>query len=170
MMITNLIPKRMREMAVRKTHDAPDAHLTDVLTNINRAFDDFWRMSDMPLPSRLIDAADAVPAIRLDVDEDDKQVKVTAEIPGVEESDIDVSITSGSLVIRGEKKIERESDAKGAVVRERRYGAFERVVPLPKDIDHAAAKATFKNGVLTVVIPKTTDSREKRKHVPVLSA
>jgi HSP20 family protein len=170
MMITNLIPKRMRELAVRKTHDEPDAHLTDVLTNINRAFDDFWRMSDMPLPSRLIDAVDVVPAIRLDVDEDDKQVKVTAEIAGAEESDLDVSITSGSLVIRGEKKIERESDAKGALVRERRYGAFERIVPLPKDIDHTAAKATFKNGVLTVVIPKTTDSREKRKHVPVLSA
>jgi HSP20 family protein len=169
MMITNLIPKRMRELAVRKTHDEPEAHLTDVLTNINRAFDDFWRMSDMPM-SRLADANDVVPAIRLDVDEDDKQVKVIAEIPGVEESDLDVSITSGSLVIRGEKKIERESQAKGALVRERRYGAFERVAPLPKDIDHAAAKATFKNGVLTVVIPKTTDSREKRKRVPVLSA
>ena len=131
MMITNLIPKRMRELAVRKTHDEPEAHLTDVLTNINRAFDDFWRMSDMPM-SRLTGADDVVPAIRLDVDEDDKQVKVTAEIPGVEESDLDVNITSGSLVIRGEKKIEREKQAKGALVRERRYGALSALCRCPR--------------------------------------
>jgi HSP20 family protein len=169
-MLTNLIPKRMRDLAIRTPHDEPDAHLTDVLANINRAFDDFWRMSDMPLASKLAGADDVVPAIRLDVDEDDKQVKVTAEVPGVEESDLDVSITSDSLVIRGEKKVERETKAKGALVRERRYGTFERVAPLPKDVDHAAATATFKNGVLTVVIPKTSDSRAKRKRVPVLSA
>jgi HSP20 family protein len=88
----------------------------------------------------------------------------------MEESDIDLSIADDALIIRGEKKIDRETEENGFVLRERRFGLIERTVPLPDGIDPDAADATFRNGVLTVVIPKTAEAKSSVKRVTVKGA
>jgi HSP20 family protein len=105
--------------------------------------------------------------VQVDVVETDKDVRVTAELPGMEESDIDVRVSNGMLIISGEKKVDREMDENGYTLRERSFGRVERTLPLPEGIDGKAAEATFKSGVLTVTIPKTNQARSKAKRIPV---
>ncbi|MBF0609098.1 MAG: Hsp20/alpha crystallin family protein [Candidatus Magnetobacterium sp. LHC-1] len=101
---------------------------------------------------------------RINVTEDDKEVKVSAELPGLDEKDIDVSLTKDSLTIKGEKKQEREEKATGYYHVERSYGAFSRTVPLPCETDQDKVEAEFKKGVLVVTLPKTPEAcKEKRK-------
>ena len=100
--------------------------------------------------------------VQVDVVETDKEVKVSAELPGVEEADIDVRVSDGMLVISGEKKADREVDENGYILHERSFGRVERMVPLPDGIDSNAAQASFKSGVLTVTIPKTARHRARK--------
>ena len=78
-----------------------------------------------------------------------------------------MSVSEGSLRIRGEKRMDNELRDAGVVMRERSYGVVERIVPLPEGIEPNAAQATFKNGVLTLVIPKAADFQSNEKHIPV---
>ena len=126
---------------------------------VNRVFDDFWGA-----PSLARGESWSGFAPQVDVTETDKDVKVCAEIPGVEAKDIDVSVEDGTLRIRGEKKYEREENEKGQYRMERSYGSFERAIPLPVEVDEAKAKAEFKNGVLRLTLPKRpARSRDERK-------
>jgi HSP20 family protein len=142
--------------------------------NINQAFDDFWRGFGIPAPfegvfgDRLGALGDGVP--RIDVRENEKEVDVEVELPGMDEKDIDVSVAEGTLVIRGEKKAQREEKDRGYIRRERSFGRIERVVPLPDGLDLDDAKAMFKNGVLTVAIPRTREAQDAVKHISVRSA
>src|SRR3546814_14309958 len=86
--------------------------------------------------------------------DDEKAYRLTAELPGLAEKDIDISVADGVLRISGEKKEETERKEKGFLFSERRYGAFERDVPLPSDVNPDAIKAQFKDGVLTVTLAK----------------
>ena len=106
-------------------------------------------------------------APQVDVTETEKDMKVCAEIPGVEAKDIDVSVEDGMLRIRGEKKYEREENEKGQYRMERSYGSFERAIPLPVEVDEAKAKAEFKNGVLRLTLPKRPGAQSRRKKIPV---
>lgn len=105
--------------------------------------------------------------VRVDVADNGNAITVTAELPGMSDADIDVSIRDGRLTIRGEKKSDRGSEENGVLVKERVYGAISRTVPLPDGIDADAARATFANGVLTVVIPKSADVQADTKRIPV---
>ncbi|MDR3487501.1 MAG: Hsp20/alpha crystallin family protein [Bradyrhizobium sp.] len=136
-------------------------------TEVNRAFDDFLRM--MPVPFAGLPRAFLVDgqAIRADVVEDDKEIRVTAELPGLDDRDIDIRIGDGMLTISGEKKIDREANEQGYVLRERSFGRIERTLPLPDGIDADRAQATFKNGVLTVTIPKTSPAQNDARRIPV---
>ena len=104
---------------------------------------------------------------QVDVTETDKEVKVCAEIPGVDAKDIDVSVEDGTLTIRGEKKYEREENEKGQYRMERSYGSFERVIALPTEVDESKAKAEFKKGVLRLTLPKRPGAQSRRKKIPV---
>ena len=106
----------------------------------------------------------------IDVTETDNELRITAELPGMEEPDLEVSVGEGMLTIRGEKKEEHEREDKGYVLRERSFGRIERVVPLPAGLDPDSAKATFKNGVLTVTIPKTPEAQAAVKRIQVHAA
>ena len=101
----------------------------------------------------------------LDVSETEKEIIVSAELPGMEEKDVDVSIQNGVLTIKGEKKEEKEG--KNVYRMERRYGAFQRSVEIPSEIDKDKAEASYKNGVLTVKLPKTKAAQQEAKKVPV---
>lgn len=168
MRVTDLIPWRAeRGHEVRRPAD--DDPVQALQKDINRAFDDFLRMFPVPFsgwPATLMENADGV---QVDLVETDKEVRVTAELPGMEEGDIDVRVSDGMLTISGEKKLDRETDEKGYTLRERRFGRVERVLPLPEGVDADAAQAAFKSGVLTVTIPKTSQAQGSAKRILVQS-
>jgi HSP20 family protein len=100
----------------------------------------------------------------VDVKESSKELRVSAELPGMEEKDIEVSLNRDSLTIKGEKKEEKEDKGKDFYRMERSYGSFSRTIPLPAEVDQDKVKAEFKKGVLTVTIPKTAKAiKETRK-------
>lgn len=101
---------------------------------------------------------------RLELGETDKAVTVSAELPGLSEKDVQVEIANGVLSIRGEKKAERSDESK--FVTERYYGSFERQIPL-EGVEEDKAKADFKNGVLTVTLPKSERSSPNVKRIAV---
>ncbi|MSP52507.1 MAG: Hsp20/alpha crystallin family protein [Alphaproteobacteria bacterium] len=118
---------------------------------MDRLFEDFFGQA--PWAPRAWDRG-CSPTV--EVSETDKQIEIMAEVPGVDEKDVDVSLSEGALTIKGEKKSEKEEkDEKKNYYRlERRYGAFQRSFQMPGDIDDAKVEATFNNGVLKVVVPK----------------
>jgi HSP20 family protein len=98
------------------------------------------------------------------VNDTDKEVRVTAEVPGMNQKDIEVLVHDGILTIRGEKKTETEDRDRGWS--ERRYGRFERRIALPDGADDGHADATFRDGVLTVRLPKTAEATRSRR-IPI---
>lgn len=106
----------------------------------------------------------------VDVAEKDKEFEITAEMPGMEEKDIEVKLANGGLSIRGEKKEAKEEKQKNYHVSERRYGAFERYFTLPDGVDAEKISAAFKNGVLTVTLPKTAEAQKQEKKIPIKAA
>ena len=97
----------------------------------------------------------------------DHELVLNAELPDMTREDIDINIENFVLTIRGEKKPSTDVKEEQYHHVERRYGAFERVIPLSSDIDLNKAKATFKKGVLKVTLPKTENARSTRKTIPV---
>jgi HSP20 family protein len=165
MAMRDLIPwnnNRGREVAVRRGEEA-----TPFLTlhrEMNRLFDDVFRGFDIsPFGSdRSFDRPMSWPNI--EVNETDKQVSVIAELPGLEEKDVEVELSDGTLAIRGEKKTETED--KDRLFSERYYGRFERRIPVD-DVEQDKVSASFKNGVLTVTLPKSPTSQKKVKRIAI---
>jgi HSP20 family protein len=105
----------------------------------------------------------------LDAKETDDEVRITVELPGLEEKDIEVGLRDDVLTIRGEKRDESRHEEGGSQWVERRYGSFRRTIPLPADVDAANVKAHFKSGVLKVVIPRTGKPEESHRSIPIQS-
>jgi HSP20 family protein len=103
----------------------------------------------------------------VDVKESDKEIAIAAELPGMEDKDIDISLTKDALTIKGEKKQEKEDKGKDYYRMERSYGSFTRTIPLPAEIDTDKAKAEFKKGVLNITLPKTVKAIKETKKIPV---
>jgi HSP20 family protein len=131
---------------------------------MNRLFDDVFRGFEVaPFGSdRFFDRAMGWPNI--EVSETDKNVKVTAELPGLDEKDVQVELANGVLAIKGEKKTETED--KDRLFSERYYGRFERRIPV-EDVDQEKVSAAFKNGVLTVTMPKAPQAQSKVKRIAI---
>ncbi|MDQ4062104.1 MAG: Hsp20/alpha crystallin family protein [Pseudomonadota bacterium] len=104
----------------------------------------------------------------LEVSETDQEIKVAAEVPGLEEKDVEVLLAEGMLTIRGEKKSETED--KERQFSERFYGRFERRLALPAEVEQDKVEASFKNGVLTVTLPKSAKAQQHVKRIPVNKA
>lgn len=141
-------------------------------SELDRLFDDFsghlWQRPFRPLAGferswpRTFVAAPAV-----DVAETEKSYEITAELPGMDEKNIEVNLANDGLTIRGEKKEETEEKKKDYTVSERRYGSFERYFALPDDVDVNRIEANFKNGVLKVTLPKTAEAQKPAKKIEV---
>jgi HSP20 family protein len=131
---------------------------------MNRLFDDAFRGlgSLGRIGNPLIEGQFAWPLLELS--ETDKAVTVSAELPGLSEKDVQVEIANGVLSIRGEKKAERSDESK--FVSERFYGSFERQISL-EGVEEDKAKADFKNGVLTVTLPKSEQSHRNVKRITI---
>jgi len=110
----------------------------------------------------------AIPTV--DVAETEGAYKVTAELPGMDEKDVDVTLASNILTIKGEKTEEKEETKPDYHVQERHFGAFERHFPIPDGVETAEIEATFKNGVLTVVLPKKAEAKKPEQKIEVKAA
>jgi HSP20 family protein len=126
---------------------------------MNRLFDDVFRAFDSPRA----EGRGAWPS--MDVEETDKEYRVTAEIPGLEGRDIEVLFQEGVLTLRGEKKLEKEGQ--GRSIRERFYGRFERWVGLDREVNEEGIKAEFSNGLLTVTLPKSAKATDSAKRIEI---
>jgi HSP20 family protein len=130
---------------------------------MNRMFDDVFRGFDFtPRPSSR--AQDGLGWPQIDIEETDKEVRITAELPGLDEKDVSLEIANGVLSISGEKKTESEDKARR--FSERYYGRFERRIPL-QDVEEDKASAAFKNGVLTVTVPKSAESKSNVRRIAI---
>jgi HSP20 family protein len=101
----------------------------------------------------------------IDVTETDDEIAVTAELPGMDEEDIEILLDRNALVISGEKKSEVEEKGRRYYHLERSDGAFRRPIPLPQEVDQEKVEASFKKGVLRVTLPKTVSDKERVKRV-----
>jgi len=108
--------------------------------------------------------------IASEVTEDDKAWRVTVELPGLDEKNVEVALSDSALTIKGEKKSEMEETKKDYYLSERSYGTFERRFALPDGVDASKIEATMKSGVLTVVLPKTAEAQTKTRKVAIKSS
>ncbi len=105
---------------------------------------------------------------RMQVVETKDAVHITAELPGIKEDDLDLKISSdGYLSLCGEKKNVNETTEKNSYFSEITYGTFKRTIPLPWDLDYDKATASFKNGILSVFVPKSQDEKQKFKKIAI---
>jgi HSP20 family protein len=145
---------------------------------IDRLFDDFGRgFWSFPFRRSLFAAEPfwrrqlrwtAAPAV--DFTESDKAYEVTAELPGMDEKNIEVKVADGDLTIKGEKQEEKEEKKKDYYLHERHFGAFERCFQLPEGVDADKIEASFKKGVLTVTLPKKPEAQKPEKKIDVKAA
>lgn len=161
MNIRDLIPwsRSGRETPARREGNDP---IQALQSGIDRVFEDFWRSAE-----QIIGGGVSTSLPRVDVRETDKAVEVTAELPGMDEADVELDVAEGMLTIRARKQAERTADQKGYFVRERSLGAVERLVPLPAGLDLNAAQAALKNGVLTITIPKIAEAQGAVRQISV---
>ena len=134
---------------------------------MNRLFDDVFNRFDTGMPSLLGRTpgllGGAWPSV--EVNASDNEVRVSAELPGMDEKDVEVLVDNDVLTIRGEKK--SESEDQGRRFSERYYGRFERSIALPFEVEEEKAEASFKNGVLTVTIPKSARAKDTAKRIAI---
>ncbi len=162
MNVRDLIPwNRGSDRSLAPTADRANP-LMDLQREMNRVFDDFWRGFDLPSP---VFGRSSWPHI--DVAETDTEFKVTAELPGLEEKDVEVTLRDNALTLSGEKRNEREEREAGRYYAERFHGRFSRTIQLPDEVDADKVAAAFKNGVLTVLLPKNPQARDTAKRIPI---
>lgn len=138
---------------------------------INRVFDDFLNngmQGTQLLPATW--AANPLNAPAVDIVETDKSIKVEAELPGMDEDDVEVTINDNYLTIKGEKKASKEDKDENYVRRERYYGSCQRTIALPETANADKAKASFRKGVLWVEIPKKEEAVKPSKKLEIKHA
>ncbi|MBI4183013.1 MAG: Hsp20/alpha crystallin family protein [Proteobacteria bacterium] len=159
--------------------EAPESMFHPLLTlrdEIDRLFEDFSRgRSLFPFARRIFDIeplrrfpmtfGTAAPAV--DLIESETEYRVTAELPGLEEKDIELTLSDDVLTLSGEKKEEREERRTDYYLSERRYGSFRRAFRMPEGVDREKIEARFENGVLTVTLPKTKAAQRKARKIAV---
>ncbi len=152
------LPSLRRPRGLRRRGES----FTPFERELGRLFDDFWLS-----PFREMERVRGAYLPPVNVKEDDGSVIAEAELPGMSEKDINVTVNRDNLRISGEKKQEEETKEEDYYCMESSYGSFDRLVDLPAEVDEEKAEAEFNNGVLTVKMPKSQEARTKSKKVPV---
>jgi HSP20 family protein len=134
---------------------------------MNRLFDDVFRSFDFTPFGSFSGAGRTMGWPSVEVSETDKNLRISAELPGMDEKDVEVLMGDGVLTIRGEKKSEIEDRERA--FSERTYGRFERRIPLGQDVEEDKIEAAFKNGVLTVTVPKPAQATSQMKRIAINS-
>lgn len=166
MAIRDLIPWSRQEnrlpVAVSAERDRGDHPLLSLHRDVNRLFDEVFRGFGVPSTGGF---SSSLAWPHLELGETDKEVRITAELPGLNEKDVDITVEEGVLTLRGEKKAEVEDKDRGYT--ERSYGRFERRIGLPRGVERDKATATFRNGVLTITLPKSEAVNENLRRIPI---
>lgn len=144
--------------------------------DMERLFDRFAGSFGMPSLTRMFDVMPglevgsvmSMPAV--DITEDGTAFKLTAELPGMSESDVTVTLSGDTLLLKGEKKQEKETKEANYHLTERSWGSFERSFVLPEEVDRDKVVAEFAKGVLTVTLPKTAQAQKPAKQIEVKAA
>ena len=166
MSITDILPWKRNGKKVPVRYEA-EYPLLDLRQEMDRLFEAFF--NDPFALSRFDDFAAPWGRFspQIDVSETDKAIIVSAELPGLDEDDIEVSLTRDALTISGEKEAEQEDKGKNYYRMERAYGAFRRRIPLPCEVEADQVEAHFKKGVLTITLPKTAAAQRARRKIVV---
>jgi HSP20 family protein len=176
---TSKVPvKSEKKLAQSTSAMQPWLPIEGLRREIDRLFDDldrdFWTfpfrrpmLTVEPFWRRRLSWA-ATPAV--DVTESDKTFEIAAELPGMDEKNIEVKVVNGSLKIKGEKQEEKEEKEKDYYLHERQFGSFERCFELPEGVDADKIEARFKKGVLTVTLPKRPEAQKPEKKIEVKAA
>lgn len=141
---------------------APFKDFETMRTQMDRLWDSFH---EGRARRRLDEELEWLPSI--DVAETKNDIVVKAEVPGMDPKDIDISLSDGTLTIKGEKKQEREEKEEDYHLVERSYGTFTRSVQLPKQVKHDHVSASYKNGILKVILPKSEEAKTKSVKIKV---
>jgi HSP20 family protein len=140
----------------------------DLESRFSSLFDDFFEGFPMSFEGVRSEQKRFVP--RVNVKDTEEALLVSAEVPGMDEADLDITLDRDSLIIKGEKKFEKEESEKdGYHYVERHYGSFQRVVPLQVEINEDDVKANFKNGVLSITLPKTSNGQKQKRKISLQS-
>ncbi len=165
MNMRDLIPwGRNEQTTPSRYRDEGDPFMT-LHREMNRLFDDVFRSFDLAPFGSFGGMGRTMGWPSVEVSETDKDVRISAELPGLDEKDVEVLISDGVLAIRGEKKSEVED--KERAFSKRTYGRFERRIPLGQDVDEDKVEASFKNGVLTVTLPKSAQAPANVKRIAI---
>lgn len=146
------------------------SELDNTLDRFSSAFGmpSFRKMFDLPVSRRAEGAFSfAVPAV--DVSESDKVYRLTAEVPGMEANEIDVTVNGYTLTIKGEKRQKKEEKGESFYMCERSFGAFQRSFSLPSGVDREKISSELRKGILTVTLPKTAQARQLKQTIQVKS-
>src|SRR5258708_14977086 len=158
MNLQGIIPWKKEERSLTRGRGDGDP-FAQLQRRMNSVFEDFFGPSSSDLWGD--DAGEFLP--RVDVSETGKEVRITADLPGLDEKDVEVTVTNNMLTIKGEKKVEKEEG--DYYHSERSYGYFDRTIALPQGIDADKAEAKFKKGVLKVTIPKKPEAQSWRRKI-----
>ncbi|MET4293176.1 HSP20 family protein [Bradyrhizobium sp. LB8.2] len=164
MSIKDLVPwnNRSREVGLPRGTDVHPFYTLQ--REINHMFDDAFRGFDLAPFGLTSWSADGPGWPQIDIDETDKELRITAELPGLEEKDVSLQIANGVLSISGEKKSEQVD--KDRRFSERYYRRFERRIPL-QDVNEDEVSAAFKNGVLTITAPKSAEAKRNVRRIAI---
>jgi HSP20 family protein len=176
---TSKVPvKAEKKAAERATAVQPWRPFESLRREVDRLFEDFGRdfwTSPFRRPTFAIEPFwrreevwEAAPSV--DVIEKDNSYEVTAELPGMDEKNVEVKLINGGLTIKGEKQEEKEEKKKNYYLHERRFGSFERCFTVPEGVDTDKIEASFKKGVLTVILPKKPEAIKPEKKIEVKAA
>ena len=168
------VPVEVKKAAPAQTN-VPDVWHS-FRSEMDRLFDRFGSGFGFPLLRRMFDIEPAwrssfsfsAPAI--DMSEDDKAYKISAELPGIDAKDVDISVSGDTLLLRGEKRQEKEEKDKNYHFSERAYGSFQRAFELPASVDRDKVAADFSQGVLTITLPKRAEAQKPTKKIEVRSS
>ncbi len=159
-----------KNMPVRNTEENYRSPLISLHQEIDRMFENAFHNFGMPLLNDKTLAPKFDGALlkpKVDIAVSDREYTVAIEVPGVEDEDVQLELMNGTLVIKGDKKLESEQNDKGFYRIERSYGSFRRVLTLPEDADHENIDAQFKNGVLTITLLRKEVSKPKGKLIDI---
>jgi HSP20 family protein len=156
MAIRDLIPWKREQVPVRREEQDP---FRSFRQEMDRMFDEFFEGRALAPWGQEWAGFDP----KVDVVETDKEIKVTAELPGLDAKDVDVTVSHNTLTLKGEKHQEHEEKGEGYYRSERSYGSFQRSIPLPSTVETDKADAAFSKGVLTISFPKTPAAESKKQ-------
>ena len=160
--MSNVAEKKTTEPA--RTYADP---FTAFRAEMDRMFHNFLQNPAFSMPLPFAGAGNGLVMPSADMKEGETEYTLTAELPGMAEENVDLSVSNGSITIKGEKTEEKKDEKENYHLTERRYGSFHRSFRLPDNVDEAKIKAAFEKGVLTVTMPKSKDGKHQERKIKI---